>query len=117
MTTAKYACVIDWHTHPMRSDRWLAGWLPAVERSMAFGARGWTLTRALDDPLHFRQTIWWDDKDGFESYWASDEVAAARETVMSYYNKPLLPSWHTLVAEERVEPAGAQELVAEQAEV
>ena len=38
----------------------------------------------------------------------SDEVAAARETVMSYYNKPLLPSWHALIAEESSESVAGE---------
>ena len=108
---ASYASVIDWRVHPFRADRWLEGWLPAAERAMSFGATGWTLTRSIDDPLLFRQTIFWASKEGFELYWASDEVSAARQVVMSYYNKPLLPAWHSVVASAGTYAAG-EELVA-----
>jgi hypothetical protein len=108
---ANYACVIDWRLHPFRRDRWLEAWLPAAERAMSFGASGWSLTRAVDDPLHFRQTIMWEEKEHFDLYWASDEVAAIREQVMSYYNKPLLPTWHTMIAHAGV-TAEEEELVA-----
>ena len=56
-----------------------------------------TLTRAEDDHLHFRQTTVWEDRADFERYWSSDEVASVRADAMSYYAKPLLPSWHVLL--------------------
>ena len=90
--------VLDWHVHPLRAERWWKGWHPAAERALAFGARSYSVTRSEDDPLHFRQTMVWERREDFERYWASDEISAAREEVMSLYNKPLIPSWHTLVA-------------------
>ena len=92
--------VIDWHIHPFRADRWLQAWRPAAARALAFGATSWALTRSVDDPLHFRQTSVWEDREDFERYWASDEVSAAREQVINLYNKPLAYSWHTLLASE-----------------
>jgi heme-degrading monooxygenase HmoA len=91
---------IDWHVHPFRADRWYELWEPAAARAMAFGAKGWSLTRNVEDPLHFRQASVWDDREDFERYWYSDEIAAVRETAVNYYNKPLLPVWHTLIAGE-----------------
>ena len=91
-------CVIDWHVHPMRAERWWEAWRPAAERALSFGASSYSLTRSEDDPLHFRQSAVWERREDFERYWASDEISAARQEVMSLYNKPLLPSWHTLLA-------------------
>lgn len=92
--------MIDWHVHPFRAERWFEGWQPAAARALAFGAKSYSLTRAEDDPLHFRQTTVWDRREDFERYWASDEVAAAREQLIGLYNKPVNPEWHTLVASE-----------------
>jgi quinol monooxygenase YgiN len=92
--------VIDWHVHPFRADRWLEAWRPAAARAMAFGASEWSLTRSVNDPLHFRQTSVWDDPEDFERYWASDEVTTVREQVLNLYNKPLAISWHDLMASE-----------------
>lgn len=92
--------VIDWHIHPFRADRWYAAWHPAVERAAAFGATSWSLTRSENDPLHFRQTTVWNDREDFDRYWSSDEVAAARIDAQPYYNKPLLPAWHQLLTAE-----------------
>ena len=91
-------CVLDWHVHPQREERWYGAWRPAAERALAFGASSYSLTRSEDDPLHFRQSAVWERREDFERYWASDEISAAREEVMSLYNKPLIPSWHTLIA-------------------
>jgi heme-degrading monooxygenase HmoA len=89
--------VIDWHVHPFRADRWYEGWKPALDRAAAFGATSISLTRSEDDPLHFRQTTVWERREDFDAYWASDEVSVARQAVQTWYNKPLLPSWHVVV--------------------
>jgi hypothetical protein len=96
---------IDWHIHPFRADRWYAGWAPAIDRCLAFGAKSYSLTRSIDDPLHFRQTTVWSDPEDFERYWASDEVSAIREQIMNLYNKPLAMTWHNLLVGENVEAA------------
>jgi heme-degrading monooxygenase HmoA len=67
---------------------------------MAFGAKGWSLTRNVEDPLHFRQASVWDNHDDFDRYWYSEEVSAAREEAINYYGKPVLPDWHSLHGSE-----------------
>ena len=52
-------CVIEWHIAPFRADRWLEIWEPAVSRAAAFGARNWSLTRSIDNPLAFSQSALW----------------------------------------------------------
>ena len=69
----------------------------AAERALSFGAKSWTLTRSVDDPLLFRQTTIWNDRADFERYWYSDEISTLREEALNYFNKPLLPSWHATV--------------------
>jgi quinol monooxygenase YgiN len=93
-------CYIDWHVTPFRADRFLEIWRPAASKVLAFGATSWSLTRNADDPLHIRQTAVWENRDDFDRYWYSDEIAAAREAAMNYYGKPVLPIWHSLVGAE-----------------
>ena len=93
-------CYIDWHTTPFRADKWLDGWEPAAARALAFGAKSWTLSRAIDNPQLFRQGSVWDSREDFERYWYSDEISAARERVIEWYDKPLLPTWHKLIGSE-----------------
>ena len=91
---------IEWHIHPFRADRWFEIWEPAAARAMAFGAKGWSLTRNIEDPLHIRQSATWNNREDFERYWYSEEITSAREAAMSYYGKPVLPVWHSLVGSE-----------------
>ncbi len=91
-------CRLEWHIAPMRADRWLDVWEPAVAKASAYGAKGWSLTRANDDPLSFQQTMIWESRADFERYWYSQEIEEAREATLGWYGIPLLPEWHTLVA-------------------
>ncbi len=91
---------IEWHVHPFRAERWYEIWEAGAARAMAFGAKGWSLTRNVEDPLHFRQASLWESREDFERYWYSDEISALREEAVDYYNKPVLPVWHTLIAGE-----------------
>jgi hypothetical protein len=93
-------CYIDWHVVPFRAERWWEIWEPGAARAMGFGAKGWSLTRSLEDPQLFRQASLWEDHADFERYWYSDEIATLREESLNYYAKPLLPVWHTLLAGE-----------------
>ena len=93
-------CTLDWHIAPLRADRFLDLWEPAAARMPAYGAKSWSLIRAVDDPLAFQQTSVWEQRSDFERYWFSDEIAAARESIVGFYDIPLIPAWHILVAAE-----------------
>ncbi len=93
-------CRLDWHIAPMRADRWLDLWEPVAAKMPAYGARSWSLTRAVDDPQAFQQTSVWEKHSDFERFWFSAEVEAARETIIDLYDLPLLPTWHTIVVAE-----------------
>jgi heme-degrading monooxygenase HmoA len=93
-------CVLDWHITPFRADRWLDTWEPAAARMPAFGAKSWSLTRSIDDPLSFQQTSIWESRADFERYWFSEEIEEAKAKVIDYHDLLLLPTWHTLVAAE-----------------
>jgi len=95
-----HVCYIDWHVTPFRAERWFEIWEPGAARAMAFGAKGWSLSRSSEDTLLFRQSSIWESRADFERYWYADEVAAIREEAVNYYAKPVLPVWHDLVAAE-----------------
>jgi len=93
-------CVLDWHIAPFRADRFLDAWEPAAARMPAYGAKSWSLTRAVDDPLSIRQSSLWENRSDFERYWFSEEIEQARAAVIDLYDLPLLPTWHTLLVAE-----------------
>ena len=93
-------CVLDWHIAPFRADRFLDAWEPVAARMPAYGAKSWSLTRAIDDPLSFQQSSVWESRTDFERYWYSPEIEEARASVIDLYDLPLLPTWHTIVASE-----------------
>jgi hypothetical protein len=100
-------CTLDWHIAPLRADRWLDVWEPVVAKCAAFGAKSWSLTRSVDDPLHFVQTMVWESRADFERYWYSTEVEQAREQTIAWFDILLLPEWHTLLAAEGIVTSAA----------
>jgi len=93
-------CTLDWHIAPFRADRWLDVWESAAAKMPAYGAKNWSLTRSIDDPLAFQQSAEWESRADFERYWFSEEIEAAREATIGYYDLPMLPTWHTVIAAE-----------------
>jgi len=91
-------CVLDWHISPFRADRWLDTWESAAARMPAFGAKSWSLTRSIDDPLAFQQTSVWESRADFERYWYSPEIEEARTKTIGCYDLPILPTWHKHIA-------------------
>ena len=91
-------CTLDWHIAPFRADRWLDLWEPAAAKMPAYGARSWSLTRSIDDPLAFRQDSIWDSRTDFERYWYSEEIEAARASIIDMHDLPILPAWSTVVS-------------------
>ena len=98
---------IEWYITPFRGERWLEIWRPALDRALAAGASACYLTRNIDNPLHFRQVSVWEDKDDFEEFWASDEIAALREEAINLYHKPIVSVWHSLAAEAALDRSEA----------
>ena len=100
-------CRLDWHVSPLRGQRWLEVWEIAAAKCSAFWAKSWSLTRGDEDPLGFQLTTVWESKADFERFWFSRELEEAREATIGWYNIPILPTWHTLIASESIVASGA----------
>ncbi len=90
---------IEWHIVPFRRDAFIEIWTPALERALAYGAKGAFLTRNEDDTLHLRQTTFWESRDDQQRWWFSDELSALRQAGLKYFHKPVDQHWHARVAE------------------
>ena len=99
-------CELNWHLTPFRAQEWIDLWFPAAEMAGEYGALDWWIYRSIDDPLLFRQVSIWKRKEDFQDYWFSDEISAIRTEIISFYDKPLLPSWNTPVAGSFAQRAG-----------
>jgi hypothetical protein len=90
---------IIWHVNPWRGEKFAAGWRPAAEAVLDFGATSWGLYRAHDGRLDFIQQALFPTKAAFERYWYSDTVDAARGELAGYYQVPLVPTFHEIVGQ------------------
>ena len=84
------------------SSAWCAaGWLPAAEAVLDFGATQWSFCRALDGRLDFIQTALFPSKAHWERYWYSERIAEHRIQLAGTYQVPILPTyWDVLGAGE-----------------
>jgi len=90
---------ITWHVNPFRGDRFAAGWRPAAEAALDFGATSWAFYRAHDGRLDFLQQATFPTKAAFERYWYSDVVSERRVELAGYFQVPLLPEFFEVVGE------------------
>lgn len=97
---------IEWHVVPFRRDAFLEVWEPALERALAYGAKGSFLTRNEDDPLHIRQVTFWESRDDQQRWWFSDELSSIRQAALKYFHKPVDQHWHAHIAEASVASNG-----------
>jgi hypothetical protein len=89
---------IAWHVNPFRGDKFERAWLPAAAAVLDYGASYWALLRAQEGRLDFLQHAIFPSKHHFERYWYSERIAQARVEVGGYYQVPLLPQFHEIVA-------------------
>lgn len=95
---------IKWGINPFRGDKFAAGWLPAAEAALAFGATSWSFKRNVEGGLDFVQTARFPSKAHFEHYWYSEEIADKRVEMAGYFQVPLLPSFWTVVGSGELVP-------------
>jgi hypothetical protein len=101
---------IRWPINPFRGDKFAAGWLPAAEAVLDFGATKWSFTRNLDGRLDFVQTARFPSKAHFERYWYSEQLATKRVELSGCYQVPILATFWEVVGEgEALEPASVEE--------
>ena len=90
---------IIWHVNPFRGDKFAAGWRPAAEAVLDYGATSWALYRNHDGRLDFLQQATFPTKAAFERYWYSETAAEKRAELAGYYQIPLLPTFHEVVGQ------------------
>jgi hypothetical protein len=98
MHTGQVLVEIPWIANPFRGDRFEAAWTPCAEAALRYGATEYAFFRSQEDRLKFTQLAWFETKLDFERYWYSEEISNARIEVSGWYQVPVLPVWHGVVA-------------------
>ena len=88
---------IRWVINPFRGDKFAAGWLPAAEAVLDYGATEWSFVRAVEGRLDFIQTANFPSKSDFERYWYSETIAEKRVELAGTYHVPVTPSFWEFV--------------------
>ena len=96
---------ILWHATPFRGDRFEDAWRPAAAAALDYGASWWAFYRSKDDPLDFTQVAIFEDKQQFERYWYSEQLAEARAEASGLFEVPVTPIWQRVVATGQVTEA------------
>jgi quinol monooxygenase YgiN len=91
------AMQIDFHVTPLRAERFLERYRPAIARVLAYGAKGYLFYRGEEDPDHFVHLSFWEDRSGFDRYWFSHEMQEIRQQVSGLHDQPVLPHWGFVV--------------------
>jgi hypothetical protein len=95
---------ILWHATPFRGDKFEDAWRPAAAAALDYGATYWAFMRSKDDPLDFTQIAAFKNKKAWERYWYSEQISEARAEAHGYYEVPILPIWHRVVAAGELAP-------------
>jgi quinol monooxygenase YgiN len=89
---------IDWHTTPLRAEKFAEKYAPAVSRVLAYGAKGYLFYRSEDDSQHFIHISFWEDRSDFQRYWFSREMQQVRANIAGWVEQPVLPHWNIVYA-------------------
>ena len=89
--------LIDFHLTPFRAQRFYDLYRPSVPRVMAYGAKGYSFYRSVDDADHFVHMSLWEDRADFRRYWDSREMHLTRERILGLYEQPVIPGWATIL--------------------
>ncbi len=84
---------LDFHVTPLRVERFVDIYRPAVPLVLEYGAQGYSFYRVEDDPSHFVHVSYWDDRAKFDRYWMSREMRDIRTRINGMHDHLLLPHY------------------------
>ena len=97
--------MILWHANPFRGDKFEDAWRPVAAAALDYGASWWAFYRSKDDPLDFTQVVIVPNKETWERYWFSEQLAEARAECSGLFQVPVTPIWHRVVGTGQLEEA------------
>jgi hypothetical protein len=91
------AVQLDYQLTPFRAQKFVDLYYPAIKRPLSYGASGYLFYRSEEDSDHFVHLVFWEDREGFQRWWFSQEMQAIRVAVAGLHGQPLTPKWNTVI--------------------
>ena len=88
---------IPWYATLFRGDRFAAAVQEIAPVALRYGAIEYSVYRSRDDAYKILQMGTFEDKGDFERYWYGEEFSLWRADYSSWYQVPILYSWHDLL--------------------
>jgi quinol monooxygenase YgiN len=82
---------LDFRVVPMRAERFVEAYRPAVLLAVEFGVKGYSFYRNDEDPSHFVHISYWEEREQFNRYWTSLAMREIRTQLVGLHDHLLLP--------------------------
>lgn len=89
---------VPWYATGFRGDDLEAALAQLAPIALRYGALGYRVYRSREDRYKFLMTVEFESSEQWEAYWFGDEFTDMRASTSSWYQVPLLYSWHDLVS-------------------
>jgi quinol monooxygenase YgiN len=90
---------IPWYATGFRGDKLEAALAEIAPIALRYGATSYAVYRSDDDLYKFLQVATFKSHDDWDAYWAGPEFVRFRTLTSSWYQVPVLYSWHKVAAE------------------
>jgi hypothetical protein len=99
---------IPWYATIFRGDKFELALAEIAPVALRYGATDYRVYRSQEDMYRFLQMATFEDKGAWELYWYGEEFVAWRADYSSWYQVPLVYTWHDLTIQGALDPSAAQ---------
>jgi hypothetical protein len=97
---------VPWYATVFRGDKLEAMVAEIAPVALRYGATGYAVHRNRDDAYKILQMATFEEKLGWDKFWAGPEFVRWRAAAQSLYQVPILYSWNDLVIEGHLDGEG-----------
>ena len=88
---------IPWYATVFRGDKFAAALGEIAPLALRYGATDYRIYRSRDDQYKFFHFMTFEVKADFERYWYGEDFSDWRRDFSSWYQVPVLYTWHDLL--------------------
>ncbi len=89
---------IPWYATLFRGDKFEAALQEIAPVALRYGATDYRVYRGRDDAYKFLQMATFESHTDWDRYWNAEEFSVWRAEYTSWYQVPVLYTWHDLVS-------------------